>query len=1107
MTTSDLSAGTTDLSVGERTPRDDKPDHATVAGDYGGIRGQRQPRRGLPGLVSRHRQHLLLLVLAGNVFIWFRRGLPIGFSDGGLQTMLYHPGALLRAALFPWTDTQLGGVPTYANIALVPIYLFGTVLRAAHVPTWAVQALFWYLIEVTGMLAVRAWLRCLLAGRPGREAAATIAAVFYAFNMMTGLTYWFWDKLNITTIACVPLLLLAIEWSLATTFRRASAAMAGAVFLAASLFLDGEFVGPVAVLCVAYLVVRVAQQRSSVAERMTLLARTAAAGAVALVANAWVLVPFLTTANSYYSAANTQINTAASVQNATNEATWSGLARLLPFGAAPGGEWLYKTPGWRALYSSPIFWFIAVAILAVIVVGAVARSGGRGRFLLAGLALVGLLLQAGAKGPLGPFVTFVVQHVPFGQSLRTPWRDIAPVTLVGYAGLFGLGALTLSRWIVPGRQRWQGGVTALLVAAACGAYAFPLWTGQIVGGPVTERGGQISSYVSVPPSYAVVAKFLGRHLGQGRVLGLPLSPTPYVTTSWASGYDGSDQRWLLFGGQPTISFTALDATPQTALLSGFIDQSAPVDFAALLRTAGSLSCRYVVVDSSVMTKRGGYYGQVLHSPQYYLAGLAGQGLRPVLSAGALEVFAVPPSYVRPLAYAVPAGSGAVRTAVRHSPVSWTVRVDRGGRWTVVLGETASSTWGASVSIAGRVFHGHHVVVDGWANGWTFDLPHVTRPVTVAISYGPERAYRVAAIVSLLAVVALLAALIGPEVVGWRAKRHLPRGRGGGAPWKQMAVAALFAAAVGSLLLDLLAPDVLTSSQGWPGAGRSGGLPAITTVSVPGGVISPTSARSVEQVLGGDVVTLSGAGDTRVPADGTFIQTPPLRQWSPHLAHWHPGTQTMTVSFRVPRAPHYDLLFDGHTAPVPLAAAERAGLVSARVEGVTGARNVVLELRLPVTVGTSLVSLGTDLIGTLGNCDISAGGSVGRTIRASMSGGGSPAAVLTLRSLKGVACVHQAVPSVPPGQSLLFSFSSRATRSGRQVACLYSMDVNQCLRRSTSGPPGRWVRQSLVIRPSSPVSAVYLCAGGSVQPETVQFRYVGLQTVQLPSTLLGVLATP
>lgn len=1107
MTTSDLSVGGADLEAGGGVSGEDTADAPHNGGDGGGLRGQRQPRHGFSDLVAGYRQNLLLLVLAGNVFFWFRRGLPIGFSDGGLQTMLYHPGELLRAALFPWTDTQLGGVPTYANIAMVPIYLFGAALRAAHLPTWMVQALFWYLIEATGMLAVRAWLRRLLAGRPGRDAAATIGAVFYAFNMMTGLTYWFWDKLNITTIACVPLLLLAIEWSLTTTFRRASAAMAGAVFLAASLFLDGEFVGPVAVLCVVYLVVRVAQQRSPVTGRIALLARTGAAGAVALVANAWVLVPFLTTANSYYSAANVQINTAASVQNATNEATWSGLARFLPFGARAGGEWLYKTPGWRELYSSPIFWSIAVVILAVMVVGAVARSGGAGRFLLAGFAVGGLLLQAGAKGPLGPAVTFVVQHVPFGQALRTPWRDLAPVTLVGCAGLFGLGTVALSGSIVPHRRRWQGGVVAVLVAAACGVYAFPLWTGQIVAGPVTERGGQISSYVSVPPSYAVVAKFLDRHLGQGRVLALPLSPTSYLTTSWPSGYDGSDQRWLLFGGQRTISFTALGATPQTSLLSGFIDQSVPVDFTSLLQTAGSLSCRYVVVDSSVTTDRGGYYGQVLHTPQYYLAGLAGQGLNPVLSAGTLEVFAVPPVYVRPLAYAAPGDSGSVRAAVRHSSVSWTVRLDRGGRWTVVLGETASSAWDASVSVGGRVVHGHRVVVDGWANGWTFDLPHVTHPVTVDITYGPEGAYGIAAIVSLLAAVALLAAIAGPEAVRWRARRRRPRAGGTGAPWKPLAVAALAAVAVGTLLLELLAPDLLASPQRWKGTGGSAGLPVLATVSVPGGVIPPTSARSVERVLGGGTIALSGAGAAFRSTGATFVRTPPVTQWRPHLVDWHPGTQIMTISFRVPRASHYDLVFAGQTAPMRLAAAERTGLVSARFDGTPGARETVLELRLPVTVGASLVSLGAGIASTLGNCDVSAGGSVGQTIRGSVSNGGSPAAVLTLRSSEGVACVYDDVPPVPPGRFLLFSFSSKATRAGIPVACLYSKDVSQCLRRPTSSHPDRWVRRSMLIQPASPLSAVYFYAGGSAQPETVQFRDVSLETVQPPSSLLGVLATP
>ncbi|MHB8189927.1 MAG: hypothetical protein ACYDHP_05820 [Ferrimicrobium sp.] len=1065
------------------------------------------------------RQLLFLAVLAGNVFVWFHNGLPIGFSDGGLQTMLYHPLSLLREALFPWTDSQLGGVPTYSNVALVPLYLLGAALRLVNFPTWLIQAVFWYLIEFGSMVAIRAWLRRLFNEHPQRDAIATIAAVFYAFNIMTGLTYWFWDKLNITVIVCVPVLLLAIEWSLSATLRRATAGMAAAVFLSASLFLDGEFVGPVAALCVIYWIVRIVQTSESSRALLRTALRTMSAGALALIANTWFLVPFLTTASGYYSAANAQINTAASIQGATSEATWSGLVRFLPFGAGNGGVWLYKTPWWRVLYSTPAFWGIALTVVGVLVVGAVGSRLRSQRLLLAAIFLVGFLLQAGAKGPFGWAVLFLVEHVTFGQALRTPWRDLAPFTLVGASALFGLGVVAIGH-ACGHRQLLRRFIIGGLVFVTCGVYAFPMWTGQIVGGPITERGKPyIASYVSIPPVYNEVRSFLRTHMQNSRVLALPISPTSYLTMKWPSGYDGSDQRWLLYG-VPTLSYTALGATPAASILAPYVNKASPVDFASLLQSAGDLSCRYIVVDSAVTTKRGGYYGQILHSPAYYLKGLERLGLKPVMTRGTLTVFRMPGRYFHPLAYGIhlsgTSRSSAPSSALQVTPTSWDLPIKSGGRWIVVLGETNAPGWTAKVTINGHSIQGHHVVVDGFANGWTFNLPHLSTAVDIQIAYGPEHLDRLATALA-LAVWALIAlSLFVPPLSPRRHRRAsrdvllVPR-QPTSTTVSSMAVDSLI---LGILLYCLLAPDLFATPHHLPRASAMTPKAAlhsnstIEPIFVTGNTATPKDLQTFQSGLPTSSITVSGAGKPFDPGGPQLIRMPPISSWSPPFRKWRLGVNNITFTITVPPATHYALLLSGHSTPVPLAQASRIASIQSSMQSISGSVDRRLRLVVPIRVSPSLVSLRSSLIDSLGNCTQSAGGQVGRSITASIatSRGNPHAATLILRSTQGTACVNAPVASTSTGPGMLLSFSSTSENAHSPVVCLYSAQRNACLDLLSANKASGWVQRTSLLYPTAPVSAIYFYAVSAGAPNEVRIRGVSLRTVQEAAKTLAVITS-
>lgn len=713
--------------------------------------------------IRKHLAILGLVILAMNVFVWFVRGLPVGFSDGGLQTMFLHPSYLLRQSMYAWSENQLGGVPTYSNISLAPLEFIATVLHWLRIPLYIQQAAIWYLIELAALLSCRKWLKYVFKGSSNSEVISTVGAIFYTFNIMNALVYWFWDKLNITTIAIVPIIFLAIEIVLTSTLLRGAIAMSIAMFVSSSVFLDGIVLLPVVLLSMCYALIRVIQVSSEYGPVPKLMGRVMGSVAVGSVTSSWVILPFIASAGTYYSNANGQINASVALQNATAWSSWSGLVRLLPFGDQASGAWLYKLPSWRSLYGTPVFWALAGVVLLVLGSGIVSEIVAGRRLLFSTLFVFGLVSQAGAKGPVGFLVNWIVLHVPYGHVFRTPWRSLAPVTVMGGAALFGLGIARIRRFV---SLRWNvtlaNSAMVAIIVLSCGIYVFPLWTGQIVSSPIRQRGAPVSSYVDIPSSYSRVARYLMAQPGTFNVLGVPLSPTSYYTSEWQSGYDGSDQRWLLFE-HPTISFTSGGAFPAVQTLQRFIERSSQVNFDSLVVAAGRLSCGFIVVDGYMLTSRGGYYGQQLHDPEYYIRGLESVGLRPVMSAGLLTVFKVPSADLRPMVTAENLTTGVVSSSIKvlhASPVeSKATLTNTQGQWLIGFHQNYSSKWAARVigEAGGRqyVLQPQHIMMDGFANGWIVNLPMASRSAVIEIFYSGQRYINIGIVLSIVSWLVLL----------------------------------------------------------------------------------------------------------------------------------------------------------------------------------------------------------------------------------------------------------------------------------------------------------------------------------------------------------------
>jgi len=408
--------------------------------------------------------------------------------------------------------------------------------------------------------------------------------------------------------------------------------------------LNPTYVIPVILLAAVYWIFRVAQ---SVQTRHDLIvhAKTGLiATFVAILTTSWFALPMIETTQSYFGGL-ASMDPVMTLKAASDQVDLTALLRFFPM-RPDADSWAYKDPMWRLSYENAPFIVLSTAIAVSTWLALLRRRPAPIALLFSAGWVVGVLLCLGVHGPTANVFWWLFNHVPYFQGFRSPTNKFLPIVIVSDSALLGMG---LARVWAAIRSRWGNCVATSAISAClfamCGLYVYPMWTGQVITGPVVIRGKPISSLVDVPPYYADVAAFLNTQGGQYQTLSLPIRSDGYVTYDWPLGYDGPDYTWLLYRHRTLSSTAGGFGDPEELLTS-----AARVGTNSLVRVGELFGSRYVIAQHDVSYADAATAGKELLTQAPKVSFLSDLGLSQVYSAGALSVFSTSNEDTRPPAY-------------------------------------------------------------------------------------------------------------------------------------------------------------------------------------------------------------------------------------------------------------------------------------------------------------------------------------------------------------------------------------------------------------------------------------------------------------------------
>lgn len=456
------------------------------------------------------------------------------------------PGRVL--ARFPslWDSSRSLGGPR-GELTVVYGAVLGLVRGLGAGP--AVAERLWHAALVTtGGLGMAAFLR---AFRPRFGPEHAIAGLFYAFNPFS-VVFLIPSGLYLH-YALAPWLLVTVAKGM-TSDQPWSWAAAFALLVWTSGTLD-----PPGLVYSLVLIVPVAVYLVTVERRCrwrSVAAWLGRAGALALVVSAGVVLQVV-----YASAAlSARLFGTESVEGVHATTSWSESWRGMGFWPSyfPDSGGLLR-PQHAGYLDHPVVVLATFvpAALAVIVLG---WSRWRPRVLLAGLALVSLVLMVGPfpitrPPPVGQLLLALYRRAPSLTTLRTSYKAGAGLAM-GLAALLGVAVATVSagrRWA------WAGPAAAL---ALIGVVSFPFWTGRVYSPEDRMR--------HVPTYWSEALRWLDAQPDASRALVLPgTSNTRY---RWGSPGDDIFDALL---DRPHVVYTSLPASTAVAFdLERAIDEQA-----------------------------------------------------------------------------------------------------------------------------------------------------------------------------------------------------------------------------------------------------------------------------------------------------------------------------------------------------------------------------------------------------------------------------------------------------------------------------------------------------------------------------------------------------
>ena len=460
------------------------------------------------------------------VFSWFRNGLTIA---GGEESFSIFNSTLIIAQTSLWQLSGTGYPLPFYSTRLLPV-LFNVVLTQLGMPSFLIQAVFYFFILLSGFTGTFLLTRFLFKKENNLDKISFLAALFYVFNLYalsqifnrflySGMFLW----------AYLPIFLfLWLKWLEEGTRKYFL------IFLATSLLYSLTYLQPAhlitlwssAAVCFLIVVIKKHIQR----RKATILALLGFLFWVII--NVWWLYP-------YAKLSDLSVTEISSWQS--NFDSLRGVSQYFPTNQILllRQNFLFgKDSFWYSFYSQPWVYVISIGVLLIAILGLITSRKEKNWLYLAVLAFIGWFVSKGTNPPLGySFFKFLFSNFPFTAALRNPYEKFGLVWLLPYSIFFALGVGWIYKRLKPKIREIVVGIVLIL---SCGVLVWPMWTGDLYK----------SARVRVPDYYEQANQFLNQDKTDGRVLMLPIIPGDGVRYFW--GYQGVEPSEFLFD-KPSIS--------------------------------------------------------------------------------------------------------------------------------------------------------------------------------------------------------------------------------------------------------------------------------------------------------------------------------------------------------------------------------------------------------------------------------------------------------------------------------------------------------------------------------------------------------------------------
>ncbi len=594
--------------------------------------------------LKRHKYKIILFFLLSLIpFYWLPKH-PVGWGDAGLLAFFYHSEFLSHVYKYTWASHSLTGYPSGAAITMLPIVIISNILSFFNLKLHIQQAFVFSLIMFLSMLFMYLFIIELFNYRKDKKLIGTIAAIFYIYNPLTMVNYWYTANFSKYLLPFMSLILYLFLMLLKTKNLTYILLFSLTISIFSIVFINPAFVAPVIILLLLYFVYNciidlINRNTSKIKENVTIIIILTF---LSILINAWFILPFISSFSQYYHRATILENPWLVLVARSSFINLISLINLTIFKIG-SVIWSSKDPVWRFLYDTPYFVFLSISTLALVLLSLITNKKDKNVLFFGLLLIVGFPLCLGLNPPFGFIYEFIFKNIPFSGVFRAPNKFI-PLLLISYTVLFSVGLSTLHKWIKHNIKikHFDLITIVILLLLISGVHVFPMWTGSVADTPITIHGNEISSFIEVPQYYINASEYFHDDLTDYRILSLPLRPSTYVGFNWTYGYDGPDLTWLLYK-HDTISYLTNDIPSSAKIIShlsgNFGDN--------LRKIAGIFSIKYIIIQNDVDIIHGPYLGKKLMQ-QHKLKLVLKQLKLPVFSSvGKLSIYKVPKEWFLP----------------------------------------------------------------------------------------------------------------------------------------------------------------------------------------------------------------------------------------------------------------------------------------------------------------------------------------------------------------------------------------------------------------------------------------------------------------------------